>query len=105
MADFRYAFRALLANPGFAITAVFTLALGIGANTAIFTVIDGVLLKPLPYGAPDRLVRISETRRGGAWNVAYPNYLRLARAQPQLRGDGGVQHLWRRRPAGRGHGR
>ena len=57
--DLRYALRTMRWNPGFALTAVLTLALGIGGNSAMFTVIRGALLKPLPYRDPDRLVRLS----------------------------------------------
>src|SRR5437879_5169991 len=56
MKDLKFAFRQLLKNPGFTAVAVLTLALGIGANTAIFTLIDAVLLKKLPVEEPDRLV-------------------------------------------------
>jgi putative ABC transport system permease protein len=75
MADLRYAVRTLAATPGFAAAAVVTLALGIGANTAIFTALYGVLLRPLPYPQADRLVRISEGRPGVGLNVSYPNFV------------------------------
>ena len=67
MNDLKFAFRQLLKNPGFTAVAVLTLALGIGANTAMFSVVNGVLLKPLPYRDPERLVRLFESSREPGW--------------------------------------
>jgi predicted permease len=74
--DIRYGLRQLRRNPGFTAVAVVTLGLGIGANTAIFSVVEGVLLAPLPYPNANRLVEIFETlpRSGRVASISYPNF-------------------------------
>jgi predicted permease len=67
--DLRFAFRQLLKAPGFTVTVIFTLALGIGATTAIFSLVEGILLRPLPFGDPNRLVLLGD-HLGGRANIS-----------------------------------
>jgi hypothetical protein len=76
--DLQYAFRTLARSPGFTLVVVLTLALGIGANTAMFSVVNAVILRPLPYRDADRLVRVSESNPGVGRltaSVSQPNFL------------------------------
>ncbi len=74
--DVRYGLRSLLRTPAFTVVAVLTLALGLGATTAIFSVVYGVLLRPLPYADPSALVVLHETTpKVGLVSVSYPNFL------------------------------
>ena len=76
--DARHAARMLIQHPSFTAAAVLSLALGIGANTAIFSVVDAALLNPLPYAEPDRLIAIHGTSSKSSTNaVSYPNFLDL----------------------------
>ena len=89
--DVRYAGRMMRRNPGFTLIAVATLALGIGANSAIFTVVHAVLLRPLPYPEPDRLVGIVQRHiSSGPEFATWPDYTDWRDRSPSLERLGGA---------------
>lgn len=92
--DFRYALRNLRRNWSVSTVAILTLALGIGGATTVFSVVDSVLLRPLPFHEPDRLVRIAElTRDGDRFSFSDPNYLDLRRESRALESAAAYREL------------
>ena len=87
LSDFKYAIRSLAKSPRFAVVAVLALAIGAGANSAMFSVVYSVLLKPLAYPHPERLVFVqsSDNRGGDAYPVAPADYLDWAAQQKSFR--------------------
>src|SRR5262249_6629276 len=90
--DLRFGLRTLLKTPGFTLAAVLTLGLGIGANTSIYTVIDGVLLHPVAFPDSDRLVRIYQKfNREDKNSVSFPNLLDWQRRAQSFEGLAGYR--------------
>jgi hypothetical protein len=74
--DIRYAVRTFAQSPGFSVIVILTLALGIGANTVIFSLVDATILRPLPYPGADRIVALSEAdRKGNDLMVSWPDFV------------------------------
>lgn len=97
--DMKYAIRQLVRNPGFAITAILVLALGIGASIAIFAFVDAALLEPLPYANPGRLMSVNESSvESPRWPLSYPDFLdwqRLNKSFSSLDVHGGSGYILR----------
>src|SRR5688572_4971873 len=90
--DMRYGARILLKKPGFTLIAIFTLALGIGANTAIFTIVNAVLLRPLPYPESERLVEIGRPFDGaGVGALNEPKFVFLRHHAQSFEAVTGIQ--------------
>jgi macrolide transport system ATP-binding/permease protein len=86
VADLRYTFRQLCRAPGFAVTAIVVIALGIGASVAIFAFVDAALLEPLPYADPNRLMAVNESSaESPLWPLAYPDFVDWQRVNKSLR--------------------
>ena len=85
VADLRYTLRQLCRAPGFAVTAIVVLALGIGASVAIFAFVDAALLEPLPYADPNRLMAVNESSaESPLWPLAYPDFVDWQRMNKSL---------------------
>src|SRR5689334_13069595 len=94
--ELRYSIRTLLKHPGFVITVILILALGIGANSTIFSVVNAVLLRPLPYESPDRIVMIWETNpsKGVKRSIVSPANFIDWKAQNQVFDDLAAFRFW-----------